>query len=345
MNKPIKNDEEEFDTEIAGAKEAKEVGKEVGVTEDEAPDFEIVEEEDEKPSTKKSATDDDDRIIKDKPGIHRQTAKEKREAKKKLYRKHGFQEGFTAAEQAYKPIIDSLIKKQSEVDTRLTGVNKAEIERAYAETQRNAQLAEQEYIKAVNASDGARAMHTLRVLSDAKDRLGQLKTVYGNMQATQGVESGKQNEWEPEVVNYANDWKRRNNWFDASGADEDSFLTNKIAESLVKEGYNPKSEKYWEELDTRLEKRNIAVARPDPDDEADEEEEEYQPHVRKRSAPPVSGSANGRGDVKGRQRVSVPTRVIEQWKKQAPDVWDDPKRRNRLIANYLKERQAIESGN
>jgi hypothetical protein len=46
----------------------------------------------------------------------------------------------------------------------------------------------------------------------------------------------------------------RNDWYDPNGKDTDSKIAVKVDEELVEEGWDPTSEDYWDELDTRLQR-------------------------------------------------------------------------------------------
>ncbi len=60
---------------------------------------------------------------------------------------------------------------------------------------------------------------------------------------------------DPELKRHADDWMRRNPWFDLNERDEDSKIAKVIDNQLAAEGYDPRTKEYWDELDDRLSAR------------------------------------------------------------------------------------------
>ena len=87
-------------------------------------------------------------------------------------------------------------------------------------------------------------------LNEAKGRLYQMKVAKQKV-----TEAPAEPEVDNRVVRRAKEWMERNDWYDPSGKDEDSQIAKIIDKKLTEEGMDPASEDYWEEFDSRLQKR------------------------------------------------------------------------------------------
>ena len=111
----------------------------------------------------------------------------------------------------------------------------------------------------------------------------------------------------------------KHSWIDPTGkADEDSFLVRSLDQRMVAEGFDPGTEEYWDELESRLKKRM-----PERFKEAKAGE---------RKSPPV----NSGGDRPAGKKTTF---VLSAARKQAlvdGGYWDDPKRRMEMVRKYQK---------
>jgi hypothetical protein len=127
----------------------------------------------------------------------------------------------------------------------------------------------------------------------------------------------------------AESWLERNNWYDPDIKDQDSKVAKTVDESLHAEGWNPTTEEYWQELDSRLKK--YLPHRYDSG---------YNKSQVNRPKPPVAGS--------GRESSNTPSggyRLSADRVKAIKDAgkWDDPKERASMIKafqNYDREHGA-----
>jgi hypothetical protein len=129
---------------------------------------------------------------------------------------------------------------------------------------------------------------------------------------------------DPMLKRHAGDWMARNDWFDPEGGDTDSQVATKIDESLVKEGWDPKSSEYWEELDNRLSKYLPH--------RYNTEQEEKSSNRRPRSVVTSSGRES-RATTKSNEFYLSPDRV-----KAIKDAgrWDNLAERNKMIRRYAE---------
>jgi len=129
---------------------------------------------------------------------------------------------------------------------------------------------------------------------------------------------------DPMLKRHAGDWMARNDWFDPEGGDTDSQVATKIDESLVKEGWDPKSSEYWEELDNRLSKYLPHRYNTDNDERSS--------NRRPRSVVTSSGRES-RATTKSNEFYISPDRVKAI--KEA-GRWDNIAERNKMIRRYAE---------
>jgi len=315
-------EQDEIDTT---EEKAKAIGKEIGVVDDKAaedvPDFDIQEEPDERIAKEKSPRAE-------KPERKQLSNKEKRDLRKKrISEKFSEKDGIIAAQQEE---LNQLKRWKGEVDNRLSGINQAELKKALDDNMAAFARAEADHVQAFAEGDGNKATAAMRAMYDARQNLEKLQSIKQQVERvpTQPQQQQDVSRPDPKVVNKAKEWAEKNTWYSATGADVDSEIAKAISGVLVAEGYDPKSDDFWDELDDRLAEKHVGGI------DSNDDEDEILPTVKKRTSPPV-GSGSKRGDIKGKKTITLPTSYINMLK--ANGIWDDAKRRNRVIA----ERQRI----
>jgi hypothetical protein len=131
-------------------------------------------------------------------------------------------------------------------------------------------------------------------------------------------------------MRHAQDFIKENPWYDAQGRDEDSAIVIAIDQSLAKEGFNPQSADYWDELRRRASKR--LPERFDGD--APKRSSERSESRREPRGGPAVGSGREHAPTSTRKEI-----YISPERKQAlieAGVWDDPVLRNRYVARYAE---------
>jgi hypothetical protein len=111
-------------------------------------------------------------------------------------------------------------------------------------------------------------------------------------------------------------------WFDPRGNDTDSRIVSDEDDRLSREGWNPNTEEYWNELTARIKKRL--------------------PHKfsaynngTKRPPPPVGGSGReSGGGGAGRETVKISPERVAAMKEIG--AWENPKARAEMIKEYQK---------
>jgi hypothetical protein len=108
--------------------------------------------------------------------------------------------------------------------------------------------------EAVNSRDGDSVARSQEMWYEAKRKLESLESIKQN--ATKQMTQPQQNIQAPDpmVQRMASDWMESNPWYDPQGRNEESQIAQMLDKKLTDEGFDPTSEDYWDELDTRMQK-------------------------------------------------------------------------------------------
>lgn len=146
---------------------------------------------------------------------------------------------------------------------------------------------------------------------------------------------------DPEVVRRAVDWAARNKWADPkTGNPEDVQIVRAIDHNLHQEGWDPRSEDYWTELTSRVRRRfPNRFKKPAPNGEGNGGRRVSGDNGNRRPAqggPRMAPASQSGGASRplGKNEVRVtPERKAAMI---AAGKWDDPQKRNRMLAAYAK---------
>jgi hypothetical protein len=193
---------------------------------------------------------------------------------------------------------------------------------------------EKQFTKAIAEGDGVAAAEAQRVMNDASNKYNQLT----NLKATHDT-NRRNSEVEKNVTPqqqkdnglkhiYMQRFFAQNDWFDPAGRDEDSKTAKEIDDEVNRDGFDPNTKEYWDELKSRL--------------------KEEIPHVfgekravRSDSGKPrpkqVNGSMGADSGSTTTKTLKIPSRVV----KMAKDAgyWDDPKMRKVFIKNWKTQNE------
>jgi ElaB/YqjD/DUF883 family membrane-anchored ribosome-binding protein len=213
---------------------------------------------------------------------------------------------------------EDLMRRVAAVEGASLTHSTTQIDQRLAEVQRDVRLADQILAKAIEAGNGTDAAEALRLRDEAKAAERELTNTKTSITTRRDTPAAP----DPRVVNYAEQWKQANPWYDNNGRDEDSAVVNAIDNRLASEGYDPASQDYWSELTRRVKARIGAN-----DDRA-------APAARdKRKAPP-------QGVAREHAPTSTRTEVYVTPERKAAmidaGVWDDPVKRNQMLKAYQK---------
>jgi len=158
-------------------------------------------------------------------------------------------------------LINSLKRQNTELANRLAAVEKktsgaelARVDKAIEDAGVQVEYAKMKMKDAVSISDGEGLAKAQELWYESKRKLESLENLKQN--ASKHMSQPNQNIQvpDPDVQRLAADWMEDNPWYDPNGRNEESQIAQLVDKRLTEEGYDPTSEDYWEELDTRLEK-------------------------------------------------------------------------------------------
>lgn len=214
-----------------------------------------------------------------------------------------------------------LMRRVSAIETHTANSNAQTLEQRLAQAVNEVQQAEHVIAKATEAGNGDDVVAAMRIRDAAIAQAQQLQAA--KQQFEQARQQASQPQVDPTVVNYAKQWMEANPWYDPQGRDRDSALTKAIDNELAREGYDPTSREYWEELTERVSEAIGGGGEPKPKP--------------RRKSPPTGATREHAPPSTKKEIFVTPER------KQAmieAGVWDDPVLRQR----YLKAYQAYDTG-
>ena len=224
---------------------------------------------------------------------------------------------------------EELEKRVTAVESRTARTEAASLDERIQEAVAEARAAERIMAKAIEAGAGEDVTKALAIRDEAVRKAQQL-TAFKQQAAMQAKAAQKTQQMDQDVAIMAQKWIEKNSWYNPKGKDEDSRIVRAIDQGLLEDGFNPKTEEYWRELDKRISKRlpDKRSAAEDYDDEDDVE-----PRKAGRKGPMIGSS---REHVPSSTRKEV---YVSPERKNAmiqAGVWDDPVLRQRYLKQYAR---------
>jgi hypothetical protein len=219
--------------------------------------------------------------------------------------------------------LDFLRKRNEDLERRVSAQEQRShqadlngIDAQIAKSTQDVSLAERVIAKAIESGNGSDVTQAMRYRDQAIARAQQLNYVKQNAENR----PAPQPTLDDATMHYAREFIKENPWYDAQGRDEDSAIVLAIDSSLNKDGFNPQTEEYWDELRARS-------ARRLPERFGKESTQSRSP----RGGPAISS---------GRDNGSTSTSkefFLSRERKQAlieAGVWDDPVLRDKYAKRY-----------
>ena len=273
------------------------------------------EDDDEKPQAKNNDEDDGD-TDEERSAIRERRRLEKKERKERQQKAIGRDK---VELNFLRQRNDELERRMMAVETHTKQSNLSDLDRQINEAVYEAEQAERIISKAVEAGNGDDVTKAIRYREQAVARAQQLHQ-FKQQQAY--AAQAPQDNIAGEVAHYAAEFMKNNSWYDPQGRDEDSAVVLAIDAKLAREGFDPRTEEYWDELETRIERRL-----PEKFGKTDKP-------VRKPQGGPAVGSGREHAPSSTRKEV-----YISPARKEAmieAGVWDDPVLRQRYAKRYAE---------
>ena len=229
----------------------------------------------------------------------------------------GYHDQRRAAEQAAreKAELEAMASRLIEENKKLKGTvgqnQQAMLESAKQLADREVEEAKAKFKQAYDAGESDAVVAAQEELTAAKlkaDRVNNIK-----LPTLQESESAVQNESTAPVVDVrAEEWQKANKWFGPD--DEMTSFALGLHQKLVKQGVNPRSEEYYEKIDSRM--RQVF---PDAFDDAEDEQEETKPRRKTNVVAPATRSTAPKKIVLTQTQVALAKRLgvpLEAYAKQ-----------------------------
>lgn len=258
----------------------------------------------------------------DESGMTIEEVRNARREERRLRRKISKQKGNHLVEALKKQNAD-LSNRLAAVEKKTSGAELARVDKAIEDAGVQVEYAKMKMKEAVSSSDGEGLARAQELWYESKRKLESLENLKQN--ATQHMTQPKQNIQVPDpmVQRLAADWMEENPWYDPNGRNEESQIAQMIDKRLTEEGYDPTTEDYWDELDSRMRRY---MPRQQNDNQSS------QRAARPRSVMTSSGRDTTATTKSNEFRLS-PDRVAAI--KEA-GLWNDPSARQNAIRKYAE---------
>jgi hypothetical protein len=254
----------------------------------------------------------------------RAAKRNRRRAKKDLVRKTNQEKDVRLQQLAREN--EEFKRRLSQLERNTKAEHVVRIDKNLDDAQTRFEYAKMKIAEATQNQDGNAMVEAQLLLQNASDEVRQLKQM--RTEADRELQRPQQNQAaDPAIARRANEWVRRNSWYDSDLRDPDSKVAKKVDELMMAQGWNPKDPDYWDELDSRLQKEL-------PHRYNDRNDTETRNVRRPRN---VVGSAGREasaayGGSNRSQFVLSPERVRAM--KEA-GAWDNPERKAKMVKQFM----------
>jgi len=218
-------------------------------------------------------------------------------------------------------LLNEVNQRLAVVERRSSGSEMAQLDNAEKEAVKYYNQFKEIHAQAVEQANGAVAADATEKMLMARQRVEQINNIKRAYQQKQSQPAPL----DPRLVTHAQDWLSKNSWYDPQGNDNDSSIVLALDNRLAKEGWNPTTPEYWQELDARVKKHlphRIVSS-------YNNSQGNRQSQSQMRS--PVAGSGRESVGAKSTGYKLSPERVQAM---KDSGVWDDPSERAKMIKYY-----------
>ena len=252
----------------------------------------------------------------DREAIRERRRQERQQRKERIKEEREMLQRQLAAERESRRQLE---ERLAVIERKSSGAEAAQVDAALKQADQAYSYYKEQARIAVEATDGRAAVEAQEKMAQVlrrREDLARIKAAMANKQTAQPP-------LDPRLQSHASEWVKRNPWYDAAGGDPDSEITRAIDTTLAREGWNPATAEYWQELDARVKK--------------------YLPHKaakahnpgssRTRPTSPVSGSGREAGGSAAKPAGYTLSADRVAALKEA-GMWNDPKARADAIERF-----------
>lgn len=220
-----------------------------------------------------------------------------------------------------------LLERLSVVEKKTQGTEIARINKAIEDQESKILFAKQKIKEATETGNGDLLTQAQEMWYEAKKNFEALEGL--KKQSVQQPQHQTIQAPDPMVARYAGDWMSENPWYDPNGRDSDSKIALTIDQTMAEEGWNPKTQEYWEELDNRL-------AKYLPHRYIGEVEKSVSPSTRRPRNIVTSSGRESASSSGGKNTFTLTPDQVRAMKDAG--MWDDPDKRAKMIRRYATEK-------
>jgi hypothetical protein len=249
----------------------------------------------------------------------REARREERRLKKSIHREKAKESNHLI--NALKTQNNQLAERLAHLESRTSGAELARVDKMIDDAGVQVEYAKMKIRQAVSDQDGDGMVKAQEMLYNAQRQMESLSNTKD--QAVKHMSKPAQqniNLPDPNVQRLAAEWMAENPWYDPQGQDQDSEIAQLIDKRLTKEGFDPASEDYWEELSDRINKKMPHVNDRQP--------------ARQRPRSPVGSSGRESAPAGRANEFRVSPERVQAMKEMG--AWDNPEMRARMIKSYAK---------
>ena len=249
----------------------------------------------------------------------REQRREERRNKKLIHREKARESNALIG--SLKKQIEQLEQRVAVSEKKTTGVELARMDKAIEDAGVQLEYGKMKLQEAISTSNGELAIQANEMLYEAQRNIETL-TGY-KRQANQVQQRPNIQVPSTRTQELMAEWLDENPWYDPSKDSQERDITISIDKQLVRDGFNPESEDYWDELSYRVKKVLPEVANNGYNDTNNRNQ-------RPRSVVTSSGresSSNSRGN----SFVLSPERVSAM---KDSGAWNDPVRKKKMVEYY-----------
>jgi hypothetical protein len=216
---------------------------------------------------------------------------------------------------------DDLERRLTAQEQRAVQQDLSSVDASIQQAMNEARMAEQVIAKAVAAGNGEDVTQAMRYRDQAFAKANHLASVKQQREQSARV-APVQNDTsiDPAVIEHAKDFMEDAPWYKPDGSDEESAIVLAIDAALMREGFDPKTEDYWDELRKRSARRLP----------------ERFGKAQASNRAPRGGPAVGSGREHAPQSTRTEVYISPERKQALIDagVWDDPVLRQKYVKRY-----------
>lgn len=219
-----------------------------------------------------------------------------------------------------------LLERLAVVEKKTQGSEIARINKAIEDQEGRILYAKQKIKEATETGNGDLLTQAQEMWYEAKKNFEALEGL--KKQSVQQPQHQTIQAPDPMVQRYATDWMSDNPWYDPNGRDPDSKIALTIDNAMAEEGWNPKTQEYWEELDNRL-------AKYLPHRYSGAVETSVNPSTKRPRNIVTSSGRESASSSGGKNTFTLTPDQVRAMKDAG--MWDDPDKRAKMIRRYANE--------